>query len=369
MAHSSTTLKEEIVAEFQTEYEKVQARVRENKQLIEQTQLEVSRMRDRNVAISARLSRVESSFDTVPRADIKSAYEDALDAKTRLLTMQGQLEKARGIQEELQSIEHLLGRLLEITGGVAGQFLGAESIAMPSVSMLGDHTSDSASWGGGNISTQAIVTMVEAQEDERRRLARQMHDGPAQSLTNFILQAEICQRLFDRNPDRAGEELNNLKTAASSTFQKVRDFIFDLRPMMLDDLGLVPTIRRYVEAYQEKTDIQSQLNILGDERRLTPHIEVMMFRSIQTIMGNARDNLGAKSISIVLDVGPEWIKAAIEHDGQQFDASLLDNPDNNEESVGFDTLKKRIELVGGTLEYVPIDETLNQFNVRLPAIE
>src|SRR5690606_21532328 len=131
---------------------------------------------------------------------------------------------------------------------------------------------------GASLSTQAIVRIVEAQEVERQRLARQMHDGPAQSLTNFILQAEICQRLFDRNPDRAGEELNDLKTAARGTFQKVRDFIFDLRPMMLDDLGLVPTIRRYVEAYEEKTGIDTQLNILGDERRLPAHIEVMMFR-------------------------------------------------------------------------------------------
>ncbi len=369
MAHSSTTLKEEIVAEFQAEHEKIKARVRENQQLIEQTQLEVSRMRDRNVAISAQLSRVESSFDTVPRADIKAAYEGALDAKTRLLTMQGQLEKAKGIQEELQYIEHLLGRLLEmVKGGAAGQFLSAEGIAMPSSRILSDQNSDM--WeGGSNISTQAIVTMVEAQEDERRRLARQMHDGPAQSLTNFILQAEICQRLFDRNPDRAGEELNNLKTAASSTFQKVRDFIFDLRPMMLDDLGLVPTIRRYVEAFQEKTDIQTQLNILGDERRLAQHIEVMMFRSIQTVMGNARDNLGSKSVNIVLDVGSQWLRAAIEHDGQIFDPDLLAAPDNNEESMGFDTLKKRVELVGGTLEYTTIDESINQFSVRLPALD
>jgi two-component system sensor histidine kinase DegS len=90
-----------------------------------------------------------------------------------------------------------------------------------------------------------------------------MHDGPAQSLTNFILQAEICQRLFDRNPERAAEELDNLKTAASVTFQKVRDFIFDLRPMMLDDLGVVPTVRRYVDSFKEKTDIGTDLEIMG----------------------------------------------------------------------------------------------------------
>ena len=85
-----------------------------------------------------------------------------------------------------------------------------------------------------------IVRVVEAQEAERQRLSRQIHDGPAQALSNFILQTEIAMRLFDIDTERARAELQSLKTSATSTFQKVRDFIFDLRPMMLDDLGLVP---------------------------------------------------------------------------------------------------------------------------------
>jgi two-component system sensor histidine kinase DegS len=81
-----------------------------------------------------------------------------------------------------------------------------------------------------------------------------MHDGPAQSLTNLILQAEICERLFDSDPVRARAELGNLKDAVTSNFQKVREFIFDLRPMMLDDLGLNPTLRRYVQEFEAKAD-------------------------------------------------------------------------------------------------------------------
>ena len=148
-----------------------------------------------------------------------------------------------------------------------------------------------------------IVRIIQAQEEERQRLARQMHDGPAQSLTNFILQAEICQRLFDRNPARAAEELDNLKTVASVTFQKVREFIFDLRPMMLDDLGVVPTVRRYVDSFREKNDIDVKLDIFGDERRLATHREVMIFRGIQELMAMARDYANPTSISIRLELG------------------------------------------------------------------
>ncbi len=227
--------------------------------------------------------------------------------------MQGQLEKAKATLEELQYFE----QLLEPTAEFLCKVLPRISFRLSSAYVL---SAGRVFECGGGLSPQAVISMVEAQEAERQRLARQMHDGPAQSLTNFILQAEICQRLFDRNPARAEEELTNLKTAASSTFQKVRDFIFDLRPMMLDDLGLVPTIRRYVEAFQEKTEIETQLNILGDERRLPGHIEVMMFRSIQTVMGNARDNLGAKIHQYRAGC---WAgvaaSATIEHDGRGFD--------------------------------------------------
>jgi two-component system sensor histidine kinase DegS len=356
----AATQKDELLAEFKAEHDKIQARLKENQQLIEQTQHEVSRMRERSVAVSSQLSRVENNFDTIPRADIKAAYEGTLDARTRLLTMQGQLEKAKGTLEELQYFEQLLTRLLNLLQGISPEQLP---------STVGRGAPGVSGRGSGGLSPQAIISMVEAQEIERQRLARQMHDGPAQSLTNFILQAEICQRLFDRNPARAEEELTNLKTAASSTFQKVRDFIFDLRPMMLDDLGLVPTIRRYVEAYQEKTEIETQLNILGDERRLPSHIEVMMFRSIQTVMGNARDNLGAKYVNIVLDVGPELLRATMEHDGRGFDPGQALAPQSTEDSFGLRTLKERIDLVGGSLDIYSAEGEPSRFIIMLPIAE
>lgn len=358
MVHGGMLSQNEVLRELETESENIRKRILENERLIEQTQLEVGRMRERNVAISAQLNRIETNFDTIPRADIKAAYDSAMDASKRLLTLQGQLEKAKATLSELQRFEQLLGRLLELV-----RSLGPDATYRMPVPPPSTHEREAE-----QLSRRAIINVVEAQEAERQRLARQMHDGPAQSLTNFILQAEICQRLFDRNPDRAQEELNNLKAAANSTFQKVRDFIFDLRPMMLDDLGLVPTMRRYAEAFGEKTGIQTHLNVLGDERRLPSHIEVMMFRSIQTVMGNARDNLGAKSINVVLDVGPEWLKATIEHDGRSFDPVEVLSRGEQGDIAGLRTLKERIELVGGTLEISSAEDELNRFVILLPAL-
>ena len=86
-----------------------------------------------------------------------------------------------------------------------------------------------------------------------------MHDGPAQALSNFILQTEIAMRLFDIDQEKARQELITLKNSATSAFQQVRDFVFELRPMMLDDLGLVPTLKRYVEAFKEQTNTSVRL--------------------------------------------------------------------------------------------------------------
>src|SRR5262245_65049586 len=184
--------------------------------------------------------------------------------------MRGQLEKFQANKESLEKEQTLLGQILNKLQGV---------------DMLSTGVDSPSEVGGAKVSVN-IVRIVQAQEEEKLRLARLMHDGPAQSLTNFILQTEICQRLFDRDPARAAEELNNLKTTASVTFQKVRDFIFDLRPMMLDDLGVVPTVRRYVDSFKEKNDIETKLELHGDERRLESHREVMLFRGIQDLMGH-----------------------------------------------------------------------------------
>ena len=101
--------------------------------------------------------------------------------------------------------------------------------------------------------------MINAQEAERQRLSRQMHDGPAQALSNFIVQTEIANRLLDIDAKRAKEELDNLKNSAMNTFKEVRTFIFELRPMMLDDLGLFPTVRRYVDNFKEQTGAEVNL--------------------------------------------------------------------------------------------------------------
>jgi len=304
------------------EYEQTQNGLKEIDLLIQQTASEVERLSQRNAQASNRLRQVESAFETMPRQDILEAYTAVQETQQRLFTMRGQLEKLQSDQRNMERHARLLRRVLDLKGP-------AEQAA-----------EESASEEDGEV-VPTVVRVIEAQERERQHLARQMHDGPAQALTNLVLQAEICERLFDSDPERARAELANLKTSVGATFQRVRGFISNLRPMMLDDLGLVPTLRRYLEDFAEGDGMRVNLTITGRERRIAPYKEVAIFRIVQQMLNNAQELSHATSSQITLDLGDNRVRVAVEDDGSGFDAAEISGGSVADE-MGLSTMRERV---------------------------
>lgn len=315
---------EKFVQQTRSELEKVGNTLKEIGLLVEQSQGEVDKLAQRNAQITSKLHQIQAQFDTIPREDIKASYEDAQDTQQRLFTMRGQLEKLQSDQTNLRRFQDYLR-----------QTLGMLETGVKSPSF-------SSSDGGGETVIEKIIS---AQEDERRKISRQIHDGPAQALSNFILQTEIALRVFDVDNEKAKDELQNLKNSASNTFANVRDFIFDLRPMMLDDLGLIPTVRRYVEAFREKTGLEISMVVTGTERRLEPHREVLCFRSIQQLLGNVRDHAQATQVKLNLILDEQEFRVTIEDNGVGFVPSevLVES----EMPKGLTALEDRVHQVGG----------------------
>jgi two-component system sensor histidine kinase DegS len=311
------------------EYEQVQRELKEIDLLIQQTTAEVDRLAQRNTQVTNRLRQIQSSLATVPREDIQEAYEAVLDTQQRLFTMRGQLEK-------LQSNQRNQTRYLDLLRGVVD--FANQTEYEPQIA------------DEGEPSQLLIVRIIEAQERERQLLSRQMHDGPAQSLTNLILQAEICERLFDSNPERAREELASLRNAVAGTFQKVKGFILNLRPMMLDDLGVVPTLRRYVEGFSDNTGVLVNLMITGKERRLAPHKEVTIFRLVQKLLNNAVEYANASSVHINLDIGDDLARVAVEDNGRGFELTeALNSPEADR--LGLTTMREQVDMLGGQIYF------------------
>jgi two-component system sensor histidine kinase DegS len=253
------------------------------------------------------------------------SYDSALDVQQRLFVMRGQLEKLQNDRDHLQKYKILLEKMFS---GEAGGSANSTPAATAKSQMAG------------------IEMIVNAQEAERQRLSRQMHDGPAQALSNFILQTEIAMRLLDVDPAQAKDELGNLKTSAMGTFQKVRNFIFELRPMMLDDLGLVPTLRKYADAFKEQSGLDVSVTVTGSERRLEPYLEVMIFRAVQELLGNASRHSQANLIKVQIDLGSEFIRVNVEDNGKGFSPEIL----KDSSSLGLKLIRERAEMLGGTFE-------------------
>lgn len=333
-ADVQTQSTEEVLEEARAERDRLSAELREIGTKLEQSRGELERLVQTNTKVTGELKNLEKDFESVPRASIKEVYDAVQEAQQRLFRMRGQVDKLQADRGSLMRYQDTLDKLL--------------SVVSKGVTVEGPA-------GEEEPSGRAIaIRIIDAQERERQRLAKQMHDGPAQSLTNFILQAEICQRLFDQDADKSREELMNLKTSASSTFQKVRDFIFDLRPMMLDDLGLLPTVRRYKDAFEEKTGITVNLLPSGEDRRLEDYREVIIFRALQELLANVRDHANATEATITLDMGADQVRVSVEDNGRGFSTGeLIMNPEERE-TLGLSTLQERVELIGGS---VRIDST------------
>jgi two-component system sensor histidine kinase DegS len=321
---------EQFLEKCSEEYRKTQRELKEIDLLVQQTTSEVERLAQRNTQATNQLRQVEAIIDTVPRQDMQEAYTSVLDTQQRLFTMRGQLEK-------LQSDRRNMARYLDTLRGILEHADRPESY---------EHEDSEQ----GQTAQPSVVRIIEAQERERRRLSRQMHDGPAQSLTNLILQAEICERLLDVDPEQTRVELKNLKNSVAGTFQQVKGFILNLRPMMLDDLGLIPTLRRYLESYSENSDVLTDLEVVGKERRLAPYQEVTTFRLVQELLNNAEEHSHASSVRIVLDMEGNRLRVTFEDNGDGLEITdALASQDA--ERLGLVTMRERVEMLGGEIHF------------------
>ena len=326
----------QILEETHEEYEQIQKELSEIETLERQMKVEVEKSAQRNAQLTNKLRGMEDNIDTIPRQDIKEIYTAAQEAQMKLFMMRGQVEQLQSRQENLKRYAESMHRILDMSDYVAS---------------LDQSSGEQAEAGTSIDLSTGIIKIIDAQENERQHLANQLHDGPAQSLTNLILQAEICERLFDTNPVRARTELTELKAAVTATFQKVREFIFDLRPMMLDDLGLNPTLKKSIEDYEQKTGIACNLTISGRDYRQPPHTEVTIFRVIQHLLQNVKSHAQATHVQITLNVDNDKVTVIVEDDGTGFDVGDALAASRERKTLGLSSMQEQVEMLGGVIKF------------------
>jgi two-component system, NarL family, sensor histidine kinase DegS len=341
LAKTTDDYQEKLIAEYQA----TKAALNEISATLNQSQNELNRLMQIKANVTAQLQQLSGDSDSISKADIRNAFNSALDAQQRLLVMRGQLDKIQeqknGLQKYVSMLESMISYLKNGDSQVQSVHENTDRVAM-------------------------LEMLITSQESERQRLSRQMHDGPAQALSNFIVQSEIATRMYEIDPNKVKDELEKLKTSAMNTFQKIRSFISELRPMMLDDLGLVPTIKRYVSNLKEQTGVDINLVVTGTYRRLKPYIEVYLFRAMQELIGNAikhnLDNVSKIKIDVNLYIENALIKVDIKDNGKGIKQMEM----NSSGGLGLKLIRERAQLLGGSLEIVSSETTGTEITLTIP---
>lgn len=199
--------------------------------------------------------------------------------------------------------------------------------------------------------------IVSVEEGVRKRLARDLHDGPAQLLAAIIMSLRFVHELEGRAPDKAREELMELESLANKALRQVRTMLFDLRPVILETHGLVPALEQYAQHLNETGDLIVHLRIEGFDGQLTKKKEAAIFSIVQEAIGNVRKHAAAQNVWLTLSWQGDKLVVRIEDDGQGFDMAVVERTYGQRGSLGLLNMRERADLTDGILK---IDSTPRQ---------
>jgi len=191
--------------------------------------------------------------------------------------------------------------------------------------------------------------VISAQEEERRRIARELHDETSQALTTLIINLDVAEQSLPDELAQTRETLRATRRLASQTLEEVRKLVYNLRPTALDDLGLVPALRWYARNHLERLGIQVELEAKGCTERLSPQVETALFRIAQEAMNNIARHAQARNAWVSLGVRDGQVTLLVEDDGRGFDVDEVLRSAEEERRLGLFGIEERVALLGGTL--------------------
>ncbi|EHQ64229.1 sensor histidine kinase [Paenibacillus dendritiformis] len=308
-----------------------------------------------------RLTEVSRDFVRYTEEDIKLAYEKATQLQLELMIYrekEGYLKTRRDdLQKRLRAVEGSIERAETIGSqmSVALEYLSGD---------LGQVTRILESAKNRQLLGLKIIL---AQEEERKRIAREIHDGPAQSLANLVLRTEIVERMITKQDFQSVKnEIVDLRSQVRFGLEEIRKIIYNLRPMALDDLGLVPTLRKFIHDYEEKNRIRTSFEIRGHERRLKSAMEAAIYRLVQEAFTNAAKHGHPTNVTCELTYEPEEVRVVVRDNGFGFKLDSLEVKSKEHMHFGLLGMKERVELLEGHMEIYSAENRGTRIVIQIP---
>lgn len=309
-----------------------------------------------------RLASINRNFDKYSEEEMKQAYKETNELMVELAVTR---EREKFTISRRNDVERRLKSAIE-TVGQAEKLVAQVGTVLNYLS--GDLQKLDEHFENAENKRLIAVRIIKAQENERRRIAREIHDGPAQAMSNVVLKAEICEKMAEIDIKKSINELRNLKDVVRLCLKDVRRVIYDLRPMSIDDLGLKTTLHKYIESFGNEHSIRIELKIKGNDSRIKDsNISLAIFRVVQETLNNTYKHANATFISIQLECAENSILLRIKDDGQGFDTSSLNDMSRDDDGgFGIIGMKERIELLEGNFVVTSEINSGTTVKVKLP---
>ena len=321
---------------------------------------EVDMLEKQDKVMRRKLVDVSSNFQKYVEDDIKSVYDKASEIRIKFITKSNE-EKALRLRRDqleismkksiynIENGERAINQIGIALGYLQGDILSIlESVDRNSEMFLG-------------------VKILEAQENERKRIARDIHDGPAQHMANAIMKADICTRVIKNDVNKGLLELTYLRESVKMALKEVRGIIFDLRPMSLDDLGLIQTIRDTVASIVDESGMSIDLKLKPMMVEVESIIQVAVYRIVQEIFNNIKKHSKAKNVEVRLEFGTKYLQLIISDNGIGFDVEeTLKTVKTKGSSYGLIGIFDRVEQLQGEILIKSENGVGTIYNVRLP---
>lgn len=335
-----------IAESSRQEYEKIRKELETVKEETNQVIDAVDDLETVNRKARLRLMEVSKDFYNYTEKDIQNAYEKAQETSVEIAVLK---EKEEQLKEKRNYLEK---RLIKIKKNVERAENLVSRVSIIRQFLIGEMDSLNNHFDDIKQKDNLAIKVIQAQEEERGRLAREIHDGPAQSIANLVFRVELSEKLLDKDIAKARKELKELKRLIRMSMQEVRKIIYNLRPMSLDDIGLVPTLKQYINNFAKQTEIFIDFVVQGSQKRLSNTYEVTIFRLVQEALNNIYKHAEASTGKVRLEYSKNKINIFIKDDGVGFKNNEVDI-----DKYGLISMKERCKLLGGQ---ITIDSELNR---------
>ncbi|MEK6265095.1 MAG: sensor histidine kinase [Clostridium sp.] len=350
----------ELVDNARLEYENLKTELVLIRRDIDKVINEVDALEVQDKLMRKKLVEVSKKFDSFNEDEIKSVYEKASEIRVKFIMKQNEEKQFRVRRDTLEIALKKSLKNIDNSEKVVNQI----SIAMGYLE--GDILS--VLEGADKSSEMFIgIKILEAQENERKRISRDIHDGPAQHIANIIMKADICSIIIQKDLNAGLKELVDLKESVKVALKEVRSIIFDLRPMSLDDLGLNKTIEQTVKGISEEFNMDIKLKLKPMQTEVESIIQVAVFRIIQEIFNNIKKHSKAKQVEVKLDYGTKYLRLLISDDGIGFDVEeTLKRVKTKGNSYGLIGILDRVKQLQGEIHIESSSGAGSVYNVVLP---